>query len=414
MVRKQGVQIMRYGKALAATLLISVSLAACTRTEVARPIADPTSKRVTQSGELMGFTGQYGSHAWLGIPYAKPPVGALRWRAPQPPTPWAGTREALSFGSPCTQYASTFGGVTDAKPGTPVGSEDCLYLNIWAPRVDAKNIPRGDDRLPVMLWFHGGGHTIGEGGFYNGGNLAATQNVIVITMNYRLGPFGWFRHAALRGEGTSEADRSGNFGTLDLIRALEWTHENIAAFGGDPDNVTIFGESAGGMNVFNLLVSTRAEGLFHRAIAQSGSLMMDSVAEAENFIDDREPGHKSSSNEILLRLLIKDDLASDRNEAKRRLAAMSNEEIETSSRQNELRHPRRLRSVERHRNDRHAQSVSRRARAARRRPVGAPRERAIQQSACDARDHTRREQALHVRRPTVGPPHLVDLPPPAR
>ena len=111
-----------------------------------------------------------------------------------------------------------------------------------------------------MVWIHGGGNTIGEGGFYNGGNLAATHHVVVVTLNYRLGPFGWLRHAALRGDGATELDRSGNFGTLDLVRALQWVRDNIAAFGGDPGNVTIFGESAGGTNVYSLLLSPQAHG----------------------------------------------------------------------------------------------------------------------------------------------------------
>src|SRR5262249_49756684 len=139
------------------------------------------------AGDVVGFVGSYGSHVWLGIPYAKPPVGALRWRAPQPPGAWTGTREALAFGSACTQFASPLGGVDGARPGTPVGSEDCLYLNVYAPRVAAADVPTGERRLPVMVWIHGGGNSIGAAGFYNGGNLAATQNLVVITMNYRLG-----------------------------------------------------------------------------------------------------------------------------------------------------------------------------------------------------------------------------------
>src|SRR5262249_32407659 len=158
-----------------------------------------------------------------------------RWRAPQPAEPWTETLEALDFGSPCVQYGSGFGGVPGARPNEPAGNEDCLYLNVYAPRFGESEVPAGSARLPVVLSVHGGGNTVGEAGFYNGGNLAASERVIVVTVNYRLGPFGWFRNAALRGEGTSEADRSGNFGTLDLVRALEWVQENVAAFGGDPN-----------------------------------------------------------------------------------------------------------------------------------------------------------------------------------
>lgn len=299
-----------------------VLLSACRRTEQAIPGIDSTSLRSTKEGQVIGFVGEYGSHAWLGIPYAKAPTGRLRWRAPQPPEPRQDTLQALRFGSPCVQYASAFGGVTTEKPGTPVGNEDCLYLNIWAPKNAQPN-----SGLPVMLWIHGGGNTIGEGGFYNGGKLAESQNVIVLTFNYRLGPLGWFRHASLAGEPGSELDRSGNFGTLDMVSALEWVRDNISVFGGNSANVTIFGESAGGQNVFQLLLSPVAKGLFHRAIVQSGGLTFNSVAEAENFHDAEEPGDANSSNETLLRLLLADGRAKDRDMAKSVLAAMPGREV---------------------------------------------------------------------------------------
>jgi para-nitrobenzyl esterase len=279
--------------------------------------ADPTSRRMTNSGAVVGFQERYGGHAWFGIPFARPPVGSLRWRAPQPPESWAGTREALDFGPACTQ----FGGLTGN--GAPEGGEDCLYLNVYAPRFTEDQVPKAGTRLPVMFWIHGGGNFTGKSDGFAGGNLAATHKVVVITTNYRLGPFGWFRHAALRAETDNELDRSGNFGTLDFVRALQWVQENAAAFGGDPDNVTIFGESSGGLNVISLLVSPLAHGLFHRAISESGSISKFSLSDAENFIDDNEPGHPDSSNEVLLRLLIKDGMATDRGAAKERLAAMS-------------------------------------------------------------------------------------------
>jgi para-nitrobenzyl esterase len=324
---------MRIGKAGTrdwfCTLLVTVALCVpgCSRSEPQRPVPDVASRRVTRSGAVVGLVSRYGSHAWLGIPYAKPPVGALRWRAPQPPEPWTGTREALTLGSPCTQFASPFGGVNSAPAGTPVGSEDCLYLNVYAPRVGAAAVPAGAQRLPVMVWIHGGGNSIGEAGFYNGGNLAATHNLVVITVNYRLGPFGWFRHAALRGADTNDGDRSGNFGTLDLVRALEWVQENAAAFGGDPGNVTVFGESAGGTNVFTLLLSPDAHGLFHHAIVESGGMRLSDVTAAENFTDAPDPGDANSSNEVILRLLVADGTAGDRTAAKARLAAMAPSEL---------------------------------------------------------------------------------------
>ncbi len=313
---------------LLATVLITVMMSAGCAHEEREPRAlDSASHRVTSSGAVVGYVGQYGNHAWLGIPFAAPPVGALRWRAPQPPQSWSGTREAIEFGSPCTQFASPLGGVK-GRAGEPVGSEDCLYLNVYAPRVAESDVPKNDARLPVMVWIHGGGNSIGEGGFYNGGNLAATDKLVVITINYRLGPFGWFRHPALRGAGTTDLDRSGNFGTLDLFRALQWTRDNVATFGGDPHNVTIFGESAGGTNVFTLLLSPQANGLFQRAIVESGGLQLSDVIEAEHFSDDPEPGAANSSNEALLRLLIADGQATDRASAKARLAGMSDVDVE--------------------------------------------------------------------------------------
>ena len=146
-----------------AVVLVAASVSHCSRAKAPDKIAvDPTSQRTTQSGTVVGYKGQYGDHAWRGIPFAKPPVGPLRWRAPQPPDPWNGTREALAFGSACTQYGSAFGGIPDAKPGVPTGSEDCLYLNIYAPPFTQSNVPTGAKRLPVMVWIHGGGNTIGS------------------------------------------------------------------------------------------------------------------------------------------------------------------------------------------------------------------------------------------------------------
>jgi para-nitrobenzyl esterase len=293
-----------------------------------RAVPDRETRRVTPSGEWIGIDGPYGSHAWLGIPFAQPPVGELRWRAPRPPKAAAGLQSALTFGSPCRQFASLLGGIETAEPGDPVGSEDCLCLNIYAPRFEPGRVPSGDKRLPVMFWIHGGGNTIGAGSLYNGGNLAVTHDVLVVTTNYRLGPFGWFRHPALDSDGTKAADRSGNYGTLDLIRALSWVQENITAFGGDPGNVTIFGESAGGANVYSLLASPLAKGLFHRAIAQSAGTGSYSLVQAKNYVDAAEPGHQSSSREIVLRLLIQEGTARDRETARKEAARMSDAETE--------------------------------------------------------------------------------------
>src|SRR5205823_10509814 len=163
--------------------------------------ADPGTVRTTASGAVVGTAGRHGGHAWLGVPYARPPVGERRWRAPAPPLPWAGTRAAIRFAPPCPQLGSPFGGISDVREGEPAGDEDCLYVNVWAPP-DARP---GDGRLPVMLWIHGGGNSVGHGGFYDGSALASRERVVVLTGNYRLCPFGWFRHPSLRDAGTTEA-----------------------------------------------------------------------------------------------------------------------------------------------------------------------------------------------------------------
>ncbi|MBX3024006.1 carboxylesterase family protein [bacterium] len=305
-------------------LLVVLIAGACGRAGRPPATVDPTSARTLPAGPVVGAAGDAGEHAWRGIPYAQPPTGARRWQAPQPLPPWQETRQALRAGSPCPQYASPLGGVPGTD-GTVVGDEDCLYLNVYAPRFAPGDVPTGAQRLPVMLWIHGGGNSIGEAGFYHPGRLAADERVIVVTTNYRLGPLGWMRHAALR-DGATPVEQSGNFATLDLIAALQWVRDNIAAFGGNPDNVTIFGESAGGQNVFTLLLAPQAKGLFHRAISQSGGLWMSSPAQAEHFVDDAEPGDARSSNEVLLALLQRDG-AADRAAARARLAAMSPAQI---------------------------------------------------------------------------------------
>ncbi|HVM97163.1 MAG TPA: carboxylesterase family protein, partial [Candidatus Acidoferrales bacterium] len=176
-----------------AMCIVIAAVAGCHRVEKVEHSADPTSQRKTMFGDVVGFADDHDTQAWLGIPFAAPPIEKLRWRAPVQPSSWNNVRQSLNFAPPCVQYASVFGGVKDAPPGTPVGNEDCLYLNIWAPRSAADQVPKGSARLPVMFWIHGGGNTIGEAAFYDGANLAGSQKVIVVTTQYRLGPFGWFR-----------------------------------------------------------------------------------------------------------------------------------------------------------------------------------------------------------------------------
>ncbi|HWU26043.1 MAG TPA: carboxylesterase/lipase family protein [Rhizomicrobium sp.] len=211
-----------------------------------------------QSGRLLG-TRRGAVASFKGIPFAAPPLGKLRWRLPEPAAPWAGLRAATTFGPNCPQAPTQI----ESLMGMAVGeqSEDCLYLNIWTPACD-------DARRPVMVWIHGGAFVLGAGshGVYNGRRLAE-RDIVVVTINYRLGAFGFL---ALGPASNGDLPGSGAEGIADQIFALDWVRRNIAQFGGDPENVTIFGESAGGMSVSALLASPPARGLFHKAIAQSG------------------------------------------------------------------------------------------------------------------------------------------------
>lgn len=307
-------------------LLIGLPAACTLPTETPPPSeAVALSLRHPPAGSLVGTQGLHGGFAWLGIPYAQPPVDARRWRAPRAFPAWSDTRAALSMGASCPQFASPLGGVDTAPVGTLVGSEDCLFLNVYAPASPPSALPDADTRLPVMLWIHGGGNTLGTSSFYDGSALAEREKLVVVTVNYRLGPLGWLRHRSLR-DGRDQVEDSGNFGTLDLILALDWVRTNIASFGGDPGNITIFGESAGGWNVFSLLASPLTTNAFHRAISQSGVTWSATPSQAENYADDPEPGSPQSSGETLLALLQADGTATDRVSAKQIVATWSREE----------------------------------------------------------------------------------------
>ncbi len=277
---------------------------------------DPASFRTLAQGTLVGFT-QDGAHVWRGIPFAQPPLGELRWRPPRRPEPWEGVREAVAFGPICPQFDRSW------EPG---GDEDCLVLNVHAPRFAPDGVPRGRDRLPVMVYIHGGGQSIGSSHFAVGSRLAAENRVVVVTVQYRLGVLGWFSHPALQTDAKTPEERSGNWGTLDLIRSLEWVRDNVATFGGDPDRVTIFGQSAGGINVFAMLLSPKAKGLFHRALSQSGFTTTFSRAQAEHYADAAEPGDPASAREVALDLLVQDGRASDRAAARALAESMSDAE----------------------------------------------------------------------------------------
>jgi para-nitrobenzyl esterase len=226
--------------------------------------AIPEPVRVEQ-GLVSGVAGvSPGVRIFKGIPFAAAPVGALRWRAPQPATPWAGVRAADRFSANCMQRAAN-GGAFPPYGGdrsATTMSEDCLYLNVYT----AASSPTATQ--PVMVWIHGGAWTSGAGAIYQGEDLAR-KGVVVVTVNYRLGVFGFLAHPELTKESTHQS--SGNYALLDQIAALRWVAANIAAFGGDPSRVTIFGESAGSWSVHNLVGSPLAKGLFHRAIGESGA-----------------------------------------------------------------------------------------------------------------------------------------------
>jgi len=243
-----------------------------------------------------------GTAAWRGVPFAKPPVGKLRWQPTQAMDAWTGVRSAKDFADACTQIGGLFGPAPKGKDYSavwetfykPIGSEDCLYLNIWSPSADAT-------KLPVIVFIHGGSNVVGAAfdPLYVGGNLAKNANAVVVTVAYRLGVMGWFSHPAFN---TGDPLRdSGNFAVLDLIQSLKFVKNNIASFGGDPDNVTIMGQSAGSTNVNALIVSPLAAGLFHKAVSLSGGVGGSAPTAAVN-----------KANAFIDALLIKDRLATDK------------------------------------------------------------------------------------------------------
>ncbi len=248
--------------------LCSCAAIACGSDE--RP--DPTTVKLAD-GQVHGIVTE-ASRQFLGIPYAKPPVGDLRWKAPQPPDPWKDVRDATQFGKRCAQIANP------TVQNLASNDEDCLYLNVWTP------FPTPKQAVPVMVWIHGGGNVNGSaseplpfiniGLFYSGQFLAENHDVVVVSLNYRLGLFGFFAHPDLVADGSS-----GNQGLLDQQMALKWVHNNIALFGGDPGNVTIFGESAGSFDVCYHVAAPSSSGLFHRAISESGGCTTRQTTKAE-------------------------------------------------------------------------------------------------------------------------------------
>ena len=257
------------------------------------------------SGSVSGLPAtEAGIRIFKGIPFAAPPVGELRWRAPQPAAHWDGVRKAEQFGPNCTGGAAGGrGGGKDkgpapakaASPAGPGASEDCLYVNVWTPAKAA------GDRLPVMVWSYGGGFTGGSGSVpgYDGEALAK-KGIIVVTYNYRLGTFGFLAHPELTRESGHNA--SGNYGLMDLAAVLRWVQKNIAAFGGDPRKVTIDGESAGAILTSALVGSPEGKGLFQRAIAQSGGWMGLSPAKMRTLEQAEEAGRRAAGTRSIAEL----------------------------------------------------------------------------------------------------------------
>lgn len=269
-----------------AAIVLGASLAACgagdpavsdgdSRDGGSAPLAE-TSVGLLE-GERQGDT-----HVFRGVPYAQAPVGDLRWRPPKPVAPWEGVRQASTFGPACWQR--DYDTASIYTRGDLNMSEDCLYLNVWTAASE------DDEPRPVMVWLHGGGHARGWGSakVYDGAALAR-KSVVVVTINYRLGPFGFLAHPALSAESPHAV--SGNYGLLDTIAALEWVRDNVRAFGGDPDNVTIFGQSAGSWSVCYLMASPLARGLFHKAIGQSGGCFKGGRPRLAAASGGRAPAH---------------------------------------------------------------------------------------------------------------------------
>jgi len=288
-------------------------------------------QRDTQFGKVVGVddSDQSGTLVWKGVPFARPPVGDLRWKAPVDPEPWHRPKATQQFANACAQYGRIYGpGANnryDATIGTTlnqaVGSEDCLYLNIWRPvNDDRKGRGKGndgDDGLPVIVFVHGGSDVSGYTAdpVYDGAALAKAANAVVVTVNYRLGIFGFLDLPQLK-SGTNSVGDSGNFALLDIVKALEFVRSNIDAFGGDPRNVTLMGQSAGAINVYALqtspLVTNARHPLFHRLVPLSGGISL-----ATNLAPGRIPTlspqatYAAQGNALLVNQLIADGLASD-------------------------------------------------------------------------------------------------------
>ncbi|MCU0465177.1 MAG: carboxylesterase family protein [Anaerolineae bacterium] len=285
--------------------------------------AAPLTERVTEYGTVIGLETANETLAWLGIPFAQPPVGDLRWAAPADPMPWSAPLQTDTFPDACMQNGTLYGpGANNQYDetigttlGTPLGAEDCLYLNIWRPATTEQD-------LPVLFFIHGGSSISGYTAdpIYDGAALASSANAVVVTVQYRLGIFGFLDLPALK-DGATPEEASGNFALLDLIAALEFVRDNIGAFGGSPDNVTIMGQSAGGILTWELLVSPLSEGLFHRAVPLSAGLAQEGYS-ATTLIASAETA-RAAAEELLYRRLVADGIAPDLDSAGEAAAAQT-------------------------------------------------------------------------------------------
>ncbi|HSW07403.1 carboxylesterase/lipase family protein [Aquabacterium sp.] len=292
----------------------------------------PPTERRTTLGTVVGLdhSASNGTYAWLGLPFAKPPVGALRWKAPAEPEAWTNARETQAFGKACLQNGRIYGpGANNTYDTTivstlnmPVGQEDCLTLNIWRPA-------SADTQLPVLFFIYGGSNTSGYTAdpVYNGANLAKAANAVVVTANYRLGVLGFFNLPQLKA-GAGSAEASGNFALLDNLQALKFVSQNIASFGGNPGNVTVMGQSAGAINTWALMTSPLSTGLFHKTIPISGGLSL-----ASNLPPGMLPtlntasAYLAQANNLLYNLVIADGKALDMATAKTFVATQTDAQI---------------------------------------------------------------------------------------
>jgi len=318
---------------LAWLLAAAAALGGCGGSDDPQPTVRATAFGRVQGSDDSATTGTY---AWKGVPFAKPPVGALRWKAPVDPDVWSDTKTTTAFANACVQYGRIYGpganNTYDATIATTlnqaVGNEDCLYLNIWRPAND-------DANLPVIVFIHGGSNVSGYTAdpVYDGATLAKTANAVVVTANYRLGIFGWLNIPQLK-EGTNSADDSGNFATLDNVKALQFIGKNIVNFGGDPGNVTVMGQSAGAVDVYALLTSplvvNSSPKLMHKAVPLSGGLSLASNLPPGS-IATLNPASVAlaQGNALLYNLLIADGLATDNASAQAYAATQTSAQIAT-------------------------------------------------------------------------------------